>query len=205
MKKSLLTAAALALLMTTAQAGRDITLKAKGNWSAYYTISDKGNPLCGMQTYWQNNRRALVAGAHIKYQSGGLVTIQMFKVGWRMPVGTEVKVNLAFDNSEQFPGVATSFIYKGDALLSLNVKEGTEADFLSLIEDAREFKISFPDGDEPTWVANMTGSREVSGAFKRCAYTLDANAPTQPTGKAAPTQPTGKPTQPAAKRDDGSV
>ena len=50
MKKYLATAA-LALLMTTAAyaKGNDFTiLERKGNWTAYYQVSNLGNPMCGL-------------------------------------------------------------------------------------------------------------------------------------------------------------
>ena len=196
----------LGLLATTPQAAKSdyVNLKSKGNWTAFYTVSNQGNPLCGMTTYWLNNRDGTAATAHLKYTSGSVITVQLFKSGWRIPKGTTVNVSISFDNSQQFAVGAKSGIYENDAYLQFDVKEGTEADLLGLIADAREFKINFPDGDEPTWVGKMYGSREVSDAFRRCAFALDKNAPTQPTGKAAPTQPT-KPMQPATKRDDGSV
>ena len=206
MKRSLFAAAATLLVATTPQAAKSdyVNLKSKGNWTAFYTVSNQGNPLCGMTTYWLNNRDGTAATAHLKYTSGSVITVQLFKSGWRIPKGTTVNVSISFDNSQQFAVGAKSGIYENDAYLQFDVKEGTEADLLGLIADAREFKINFPDGDEPTWVAKMYGSREVSDAFRRCAFALDKNAPTQPTGKAAPTQPT-KPMQPATKRDDGSV
>jgi hypothetical protein len=215
--KKYLTAAALALLMTTAAyaKGNDFTiLERKGNWTATYQVSNLGNPMCSVSTSWGNDNNR-TATTYIKYVAGDLIAVQMYKIGWRMPQGTDVSVSMSFDDGVAYTATAKSGYDEGrNAYLQFRIKPGEENTFLNTFAEADHLKISFPDGDEPDWHANMIGSREVSAAFRKCAGIINKNAPTQPTGK-APTQPTGKattqptqpvkPTSPVKRKDDGSV
>jgi hypothetical protein len=85
MKRSLLAAAAMLLAVTAAQAKASdyLMLNRKGTWTAYYIVSNMGNPMCGMQSSWGSSKQR-IATAHVKYTSGSQIAVQLYKVGWRM-------------------------------------------------------------------------------------------------------------------------
>ena len=208
MKRLLITAAALALLMTTAQAKPNnsyVDLKKAGVWTSYFVVSDKGNPMCGMGTYWFANGRQ-IGTVQVKYTAGNTVKVQMIKPSWRLADGAIVHVSVSFDAGEPQAVDAIAANTVDGPALTFTVNADATADFLHEFSESNKFTVAFPDGNEAPWDAKMEGSREVSTAFNQCSAYLDAHAPTQPTGKAA-TQPSGKPAPAptAKKKDDGSI
>jgi hypothetical protein len=225
MKRSLLTAAAMLLMVATAAHGKSTILHRSGGWTAFHVdVGSEGNPLCGMMVTSRDNARNLM----IKYQSDGGVFLQALKSSWRFKPDINVNVWVRFDNDAPLEAVGrTELTQGGQPMLAVNVKAGKEAAFLREVAESKKFYIGFPDGDEEPWVADMTGSRATALAMIRCAAYIDGKgAPTQPTGKPAPTQPYGRPeaTQPQgiqpygdavptpprskpaiSKRDDGSI
>ena len=185
-----MTAAALALLTTTAADAKDnhVTLARQGAWTAYYTIGDRGSPVCGMYAMGQDKTMFL------KYIDGRLMA-HFYKNSWRVKSGTTMNVTISFDRSAPLPGTGTANWSENtrSSFLEVGIKQGEESGFLDSIADADRLTIGFPDGDEVDWNINMAGSRTVSQALRRCAYVVDkreaeATQPTQP----APVQP--KPT-----------
>ena len=210
MKRSLLAAAAMLLMATTADAKSTI-LHRSGGWTAFHVdVGSEGNPLCGMMVHSRDNARSLM----IKYQASGGVFVQAFKTSWRFKPGINVNVWVRFDSDTPLEAVGhTELTQAGQPMLAVSVKQGKEIAFMREVAAAKKFYIGFPDGDEEPWVADMTGSRETAQALARCAAYIDGKgAPTQPTGGPKATQPTGRPAptspvnkKPTGKPDDGSV
>lgn len=212
MKKSLLTAVALVLLTTTAHAAKETILARKGNWStSYYPANDAGLSMCSLWTRWTTNGQP-VAALYTKYVAGRLIFVQLFKAGWSMPDGTEAKVQWSFDD-ETYSATAITYTDKqGQKYLQFRIANGDEAKFLGQFAEANRATVTFPDGNEPDWNADMFGSRETAIAFKRCAIALENNKPTQPTGPQAsqptqpqPTTPKKDPSRASTKKDNGSI
>jgi hypothetical protein len=196
MSRSLLAAAAMVLLATTAQA---TTLSRSGVWESFYVKGDKGTPICGMQVVGRD------AKMFVKY-TGGDVFIQIMKLGWRIPQGTEIPGYVAFDTSDHLPFVGSGRTVDGVGIVEVKVTAGTEADFLHEFGEASTFTIGFDAGTQPPMVANMAGSRDATTTFRRCMTFLDAQPAQQPFARKDDAQPFGK--QPATqtkKKDDGSV
>jgi len=183
-----------------------IILEQKGTWTAaYYSANNDGNGMCTLYTRWQSNGKP-VAGFYTKYIAGGDIFIQLFKAGWAMPQGTLANVVLTFDNGRTYKAQAKARITSdSQRLLEFRIAPGDEATFLTVFADAYSAKLSFPDGNEPDWNADMRGSRETATAFKVCsAHLHKKNAPTQPTGPQAsqPTQPSTQPAKPKGSFGD---
>jgi hypothetical protein len=182
MKRNILAATAALLMGTTAQAEDHYTeLARKGAWTAFYTVGNKNIPLCALRTRWRDGRMF-----YLKSEPGRLL-LQAFKPTWRTPQDTEVKVYIAFDG-EQFPAtaMATLLVPEG-GYLTFYVTPGTEDHFLGKWTAAKQVTVGFPDGNEKPWVADVTGSLEVTDAFKKCAAQLTQPHNTKP--KPATTAP----------------
>jgi len=223
MKRSLLAAAAMLLMATTANA--DIVGEARsGAWSVYETNGDgKGNrPLCGMKISGDASR-----SLHIKYLLGNdYLTIMAFKDSWRFPVSNvSLPITLGFDkeiySTDKAIGVHDPAI---GGYVQMTVPYSIITEFMRNFAEANLFWLRFDEGTEAPWTGKMIGSRKAGTWFSGCVKALIAKYPnvstqpygkpqaTQPYGKPAPTQPYGKqsaPSQPtvqrAPKRDDGSI
>jgi hypothetical protein len=104
MKNFLLTAAALALLSTTAQAAsKPYTFYQGTYWETFgFASNNDGVPMCGMQT------GAGVYAIYIKWTPDSGMAIQVWKKNWRLANDTKVLFQLAFfDNAK--PGESDAF------------------------------------------------------------------------------------------------
>lgn len=188
-----------------------IVLEQKGTWTAsYHPSNNDGVGMCSLNTNWRSNG-SHVASFYMKYIPGRDIFVQLFKIGWAMPKGTPANVSLWFDNVHFLTAKATAgAIGDGQRYLEFRIADADGTAFLKAFADAYNAKLSFPDGNEPAWDADMRGSRETTTAFKVCAAELHKRMakPTQPTGPQA-TQPTGpqatQPTQPMKKKDDAGI
>ena len=217
MKRSLLAAAAMLLLATTANATNNAKILSRsGAWETYITTSDKGNPLCGMQVFGSNSAMM------IKYFVGSEMLIHIYKIGWRIPDGTKIPGYIRFDNGERvevsgFGGKSTG--QSGISYVEFRIKVGAESEFLNEFGAANKMVIGFDEGTQLPFHVNMSGSRTAAGMFGKCMAYIDgkaADAP-QPFAKPPTPQPFGQqPAQPfgngstqpvkkPGKRDDGSV
>jgi hypothetical protein len=223
MKRSLLAAAAMLLMATTAPAKELLT---SGYWKSYVTEGNDGKtPICGVQTEIQNRARTLSGTILVKYQRGGSgIFIQLFKSNWRFSTNkVPVKASVSFD-STRLNAEGTAYIDRlpdGSPVSYVEfwVVRSYSAGFVREFADSNRMLFEFPDGDEPNWTASLAGSREAAKVFVNCVkyyggIPRDPEVSTQPFGKpAAPTQPYGRsPTQPfgtskpvTAKPDNGSI
>lgn len=191
--KQLVLAIVLAVSVSSAASADIRNLRTDGYWSAYAGRSNNGVPICGMSA--NDNIRSV----HIKYYEGQpVLTVQVFKQGWRIPAGTYLKVRVGFDSwtageavALGGPGIGTTGGY-----IEFNIANSFITDFMKAVQDARQMWIMFPDGNESTWFASMDGSRTVGQTFARCAIEVERTykSQTQPYGNApSATQPFGAP------------
>src|SRR5262245_7754872 len=196
--KRLMLAAATVAMITPASAS-DL-LKA-GSWLAYAFGTKElasGIPMCGMQTIL--DREGPQSQLHLKYQQNVDHTyFQLYKTDWKFTDRTDVKVVFTFDKKRlEWNGIAKPKTDKtSSSFIEINIKGDDTKELLSMIGDAAQLTIEFPDGDEPQWVVSMSGSREVANAMSTCIGLIATG--TSPIGKAAkPTTPIGTtPTGPA--------
>jgi len=193
--RSLITAIALASAVVSANAGSYFTIKRSGFWTTYYDVSTAGRPMVGMSV------DAHGAGFHVKYFNDQRLYVQLMKNNWQFPKdGVAVPFRIAFDNSERtYPasGQARMDRDTGMAVVEASMDDPKMAGvFVADIMNANTMTVTFEQGDEEPWVADMTGSRDAGRAFLKATIALDKIAkPTQPYDKGKSTQPY-KTTQP---------
>jgi len=204
MKRTLLAAAAVALLATSAQAVTPkTTLSRSGVWETFITTNDNGVTICGMQV---NGRDSSLM---VKY-TGEQIFIQIFKAGWKIPNGTKISGSFIYDR-ERFPANGTGYVSDvGHSYVEFKIKAGGEAEFIRQFTEANTMVVGFDQGTQRPFIVDMTGSRDAAVTFTGCAMHLDANAKPspQPFVKDDTPQPFGKQptkTAPTQKKDDGSV
>jgi hypothetical protein len=197
------TLAAALIVSATAANAKVETFDQSGAWSAFAGSNNEGVPMCGMTVHGDNSRRM----AMIKWQLGSnSIFVQLYKQSWRVPVGTEMPIEIQFDRAEPFRGIATSF-NKGGMLIEATIKNDsgdgsyeTLKSFMALFGAASQMYFAFPGGNENSWVAPMNGSEKIGRSFVRCIDTYEKNG-TQPHGGAG-TQPHqgGGSTQPFGRK-----
>ena len=189
MKRALLTAAAVILLSTTAQAQRnEIT---SGLWT--YAQSTNRN-ICTMKTQMGdgNPHRGMVM---VKYQRGGEgLFVQVTKNTWEFERGSQIRANLKFDSVDHFV-TGKSFPRRDnrDAYIEFQVKAEYTADFLELFGEANFLTINWPDGNEPDWNAAMEGSRDVATNFTECVRFFGGPVPADNYGTSIGGSPASRP------------
>jgi len=212
MTRSLLAAAAMLLMATTAQA-RQVQ---SGAWTVYDAPGDIGVPLCGLYVAGDQQR-----SLHIKYILGDTyLTVMMFKTSWRFPAGgVDLPITVWLDNqnysTDNARGVTDP---KSGAMVLATIPNKTLDEFLNVFAEADRMAVSFDGGNEPAWKVNMVGSRYAATLFKGCVHNLINNNPTtQPYGQPKATQPYNdsstqpygtKPARPAAPprpKDNGGI
>ncbi len=195
-------------------------LKTSGGWSAFHVAAGNGPALCGMGVNSNDRQRSLM----VKYSAQGNVFVQAFKSSWKFNSGVKLNVWINFDGGEPFYGVATTQTADGPGFASITVviRRDNIGDFLKQFAASNKLNIGFPDGNEQSWYADLTGSGDITPTFIKCASYIDGNdvssqpvptqpyrAPqaTQPYGKPQATQPFGnaRPAQQPTRRDDGGI
>jgi hypothetical protein len=211
MKRLMMTAAALALMATTAHA--NVQLNVTGNWSTHLiTTTSDGTPLCLMRATWKSPGSPIIGKVMVKWNSADNATfIHVYKSNWKFSADVEVPLVVSFDNGAR---EATGITFIGDDNNSRMIEipipddkvEGVLEDFAS----AKQLTITFQSGNEQPWVGKMVGSRAAVAWFNLCKVKLGGTGVftprrTSPVPQATPTSPVA-PTKPAGKnKDDGSV
>jgi hypothetical protein len=206
MKKHLMTAAALALLATTAQAGSfgpahpttsEVRLFSSGYWhTSYMARNDAGEPMCKMDSEWQF-LGGVTGAAMIKWTAESGLFMHITKSNWSLPAGQEVQLSVTFDRGARDATGTTVKSNAGSTLVGISVPKDDEMGFLDDIGEADQLKIQFTTGNEPAWTGKMVGSRAAKNWFVACMAKIDSVAEaTQPVVPSSPTQPV-VPSQPA--------
>jgi len=202
MRKALLIGTALAALVTAPALAEMREYYRAGGWASLAGTLNDGEPSCAMQA----RARDFSWSVMVKYYgNNGAIGVQLAKRGWRIPSGTNVQVELGFD-STPFGDVAaygrpvTREPRMG--LVQFTVAPDSLESFLEGFREAKKMWVTFPNGNEPAWVLDMTGSRENSNAFAACILRLANARPTQPYGNQPTTQPYQAPREQPRKPGD---
>ena len=168
--KRLLTAAAMVLLATAAQA---TDLSTHGQWTTFAF----GPGLCGVRTDLtdgQSNGQLMV-----KYERGGAgLFVQAFKNSWYFDDthGQQIHARFTFDTAQyNMVGMAVRAMNGADAKVEFQIAPGATADFLELFEEGANLMIDWTHGNEPRWLASLEGSRHAAHVFKECVNLVGGN------------------------------
>ena len=177
--RSLVTAAALALAVTTAQANDIHFLKKSGSWTAYSHISTEGVPMVGL-TFQGEGRKA---NLYMKYFGNDQLIVHLYKPGWQFPKdGVDVSFQVDFDHG----GLKLSYPLTGrgqaDAAGGAHIEAILDdasqmSSFIANTINAKQMTIVFEQGNERPWPINMTGSRATGTVFAAAMITLPKATP----------------------------
>jgi len=184
--------------------GTAVELKKSGAWTTFSDTTKKGTKVVGMYTF--NAKSAF----YVKYFSNAdRLYVQLFKDGWQFPEdGVDVPLNITFNNGPAYPATARARMDSGKDGVPIAVVEAGIDDpdlagrFMADLMKADTMTVTFEQGDEKPWVADMKGTRETGTAFMEAVKTLcpSCGKTTQPYDTAKPTQPY-KPTAKKSERD----
>ena len=181
-----------------------------GYWTSFAGVATDGKPVCGMSTSWEI-RGQTVGEFLIKYFGQDEVVVHVGRVGWDVPYGQPVRVQIQIDQAPAFKVVSHGIGERegsGSGLLEFTIRHddvwavtGKNAfdEFVSLLSAGRQITVSFPDGSEPSWTGQLAGSRAALQSFMACGTTIDAAnratpRTTQPfSGRGAPEPATTQP------------
>jgi|EndMetStandDraft_3_1072993.scaffolds.fasta_scaffold20329_4 hypothetical protein len=211
MKRILLAATAL-VMMTGAAAATSRQLVASGYWSTHIVDrSSDGTPMCMMRATWTAPGGA-EGRVFVKYANGE-VFFHIFKTNWRFDADVEVPLTVTFDSGvRKATGVTVNT--NGHHMIEIAVQKEHAGGILSDFAESNVMAINFESGNEPTWNANMYGSRLAAQWFIRCIKHIGGGGTaTSPVGPQAsspvgPPKSSAKPTTPvggARKADNGSI
>jgi hypothetical protein len=136
----------------------------------------------------------------IKYFGQHELVIHIVRVGWQVPYGQPVPVQIQIDQATAMNVVARSGQEGGGDLLEFAIKDtdvwpvtGKPAvgELVALLSSGRQITISFPDGSEPPWVGHLAGSTAALRSLDACVITMNAASKGAPRTAQAPgtTQP----------------
>lgn len=205
--KRILTAAALALLASTAaQADNTTRLYAGGAWATDHIAQNgDGKPMCLVSASWTfpgNIKGQLM----MKFSNELGVFLHISKSNWQFESGRSVPMSIMFDTGvRNGSGTTMKLPQAGGDMVQSDVPAERAAGFLEDFANAKIITIIFRDGNETPWRADMTGSRDAVKAFASCMGRITTVATTSPlapkaTTVAPPSQPVGNRT-----KDDGSI
>jgi len=182
--------------------GTRVELKKSGAWTVFSDIVAKnGVKVIGMYTLNTGS------GFYIKYyeDDSSRLYVQLFKNGWQFPTdGVDVPLNIKFDNGEAYPATARARMENSTAVVETWLAPNLVGKFMDELMHADKMTVTFEQGDEKPWVAEMQGSRETGTMFMEAVKTLCPTCvkATQPYDDAAkPTQPY----KPTAKNNDRNI
>jgi hypothetical protein len=186
--------AAVALLAVAAPAAAQMRITGRyGDWTSSEGFGSYGSPMCS----------AGLVGAERSFfmkSDGHDLILHVFKDGWEVPDDQPVELALQVDNA---PPVHLWGFGLGKSLSGIEVLIHPEAiwehsgrttisELPKLLQNGLRFRLSFPDGDEPSWEGSLAGSGKALTAMMDCSRRLAARR-TQPFGakKQAPVQALG--------------
>ena len=194
---------ALCLGVTTAQAEMK-KISAAGYWEADAGTSDRGNPMCMVETHGTANDGSLI-GMMIKYDTSApdWFMYQFFKQDWNIPAKQSVRVALKVDNA---PGRIFTGYQAGRAdMVSFSIQQEAQdpqtrepqvSYLFNLLRGGQTLRISFPDGNEADWGAPLEGATAALSSMSQCIRYLAEQAqqktqPYAPGNQSTTTQPYG--------------
>ena len=211
--KRILTAAAIALLATTAHASQ--LLSAEGRWKTTFHVT-QDVPMCVASTEWRSASGDLIGMVLLKGMKDGSMFFHLVRTSWRLPLGVEVPLTVSFDNgvhARQAIGRTTKTTASRENygnMVEITVRSDAIASVLDDFAESQTMVVTFVQGNEPPWRADMTGSRTAARTLAECVVRIGGNvaaAPpvTSPVGPSA-TSPVGpKATSPVAPKATSPV
>jgi hypothetical protein len=154
-----------------------------GYWTTFAGVASDGKPVCGMSTDWE--LRGQTTGSFvIKYFGLDEIVVHIGRMGWQVPYGQPVTVHIQIDQApvlevlshgsgERQAWSILEFTMKSDDVWEATGENASE-EFLALLSAGRQITVSFPDGSEPPWVGQLSGSRAALQSFTACGTTIDA-------------------------------
>jgi hypothetical protein len=177
-----------------------VEIKRSGAWTTFSDVTKKGSKVVGM--YTSNARSAF----YVKYFSDdNRLFVQLFKEGWQFPNdGVDVPFSIKFDDGPTYPADGRARMDQSFALVEVSISDPDLAGrFMADLMRANKMTVTFEQGDEKPWVADMTGTRETGTAFMDAVKALCPNC-TKTTQPYDATQPSTQPynTKPTAKNNN---
>ncbi len=148
-----MTAAALALLTTTAQAGQ-------------WENSELAGRMCVMRTGFTNESGTIA----VTFEKGHRLLWQLFKNDWYFG-GTPVTVKIHFDDKRGQLAQGYAHQIGRQAIADFPVATKGADWFINSFGDYSQFTVEFADGS-PAWTTNTPGEGEVLNRFSKCIENL---------------------------------
>jgi hypothetical protein len=160
-------AAGITLAVASPASAKVETFAQAGVWRAFAGRAEDGVPVCGLAVSSDDGR-----GVTIKWYSGAnKLQVQVLRMTWAIPPGTQMGLAIRFDGDE--PYVGTAFGHQNNPrMLTIDIESKATGQFLKDFAEARAMTIAFPSGNEKPWVARMDGSRSIATALVRCIGVL---------------------------------
>lgn len=222
--KRILTAAALALLSSTAALADNNTtqLYTGGYWSAYHVARNgAGKPMCGVSGSW-TFAGGVKGWLTMKYSNENGLFMHFSKDSWSFEPELSVPLAISFDTGyREGTGISATSPQTGRPIIESSIPADAAPGFLEDFANAKVMTITFKEGNERPWIANMTGSRGAVKALGWCMTKItavasspvapkasspvgqQATSPVKPTLPMPPVQPTDD--RKRATKDDGNV
>ena len=175
MKRLMMTAVALALLTTGAQAGNVTQLYAGGFWkTSHHASNSKGQQMCTIAGNWKFN--GANGEAWLKWTNEFGLFMHIGKSNWSFPASEHVPMSIAMEAGVR-DGLGLTFIAPktGQSLIELKVVKDAADKFIEDFASTDRLVITFKEGNEPPWVGKMVGSRAAADAFKSCIARIKVN------------------------------
>lgn|SRR5262245_36546320 len=156
-----------------------------GSWKAFGGRSEDGKLMCGISVADSKTGRWF----GIKWFKGdNYLVFHAIKSSWHIPPETQMTIRVQFDNSQPYIGNGMGM----NTMVQATVPYGIVKEFITEFRSASKMYISFPDGNESPWTADMTGSNGIANIMAECVGKLEGRA-TQPFAPKSPppTQPYG--------------
>jgi hypothetical protein len=189
--RRLITAAAFALLATTAHAENATQLYAGGYWNtAHYARNSDGKPMCVISGQWDFKSGA-TGSAIMKWSNENGLFLHIAKSTWSFPAGVEVPMSISFDKGTREGTGTTTTNSRGGSMIEITIPNEHAVGFLDDFADADQLTITFKQGNEPPWMGKMDGSRMAAKWFRWCIGKIANNSgvATSPVPQATPTSP----------------
>jgi hypothetical protein len=160
-----------------------------GVWDAFDGQGDDGQPLCGIGSRSPSDGRAF----SLRFTIGGDdVTFTATKPGWNIPTNTQIPVVVQVGLDQPWTEQAVGSGNRVEWTLSRADVQTFDGQF----RRAASMTVTFPSGNEQSWIISLAGSTAASNAMGRCVTDLTrrANAAAAPAATSAPANQTA--TQP---------
>lgn len=184
MRKLLYTTALALCLGGTAVHADMKPVSHSGYWTSDAGTNDHGYPMCMVSSYGYANDGSVIS-IMIKYDTEhpDWMAYQLFKQSWHIPANQRVRVALKVDNA---PGrVFTGTQWARSDMIDFEIQLGAldpqtgeqEITYIAnLLREGRLLRISFPDGNENDWGANLTGANQALNTMTGCISYLAERA-----------------------------